>query len=137
MGSYNCYCPANYFGDKSRCIPNPHILAIYTGGLDVNPMPYAVFDTKGSDNAQRKLSFESGATALESCSLTFRNEFWIFGGKVNANPRQISKLIGCSFKRIGYLAFNHIVGACTNYQDQKVFLCFNSWAPSPYTDYRN
>ena len=59
-----------------------------------------------------------------SCSLTWRNELFVFGGI--PNRRQISKLVKYSLKVIGSLSFDHKYGSCTNLANKKLFLCFNS-----------
>ena len=45
-----------------------------------------------------------------SCSITYRGEFYVFGGE--GYQRQISKLEGCLFQRVGVLSFDFAFGAC-------------------------
>ena len=42
--------------------------------------------------------------------------------------RQINKLVGCNLERIGTLEFEHSYGACTNFSNQKIYLCFSQRA---------
>ena len=59
-----------------------------------------------------------------SCSLTFKNEFYVFGSQFE-HRQQVSKIVGCQVKRVGDLDFNFTAGACTNVNDETVHLCFN------------
>ena len=43
-----------------------------------------------------------------------------------ADKRQISKLVGCHLQLIGTLEFDHYHGAGTNFNDEKIYLCFNT-----------
>ena len=47
-----------------------------------------------------------------SCSITWRNEYYIFGG-AGDNKRQISKLAGCQLSSIGALPFDFYAGGCS------------------------
>ena len=59
-----------------------------------------------------------------SCSLTYQNQFYLFGGD-QGYARQISKLNGCSIERIGDLAFESVWGGCANVNDERIYLCFS------------
>ena len=64
------------------------------------------------------------ATEVEnSCSVTWKNELFIFGGF--RERQQISKLEGCSIRKIGDLGFNHVSAACASVSDNIIYLCFN------------
>ena len=58
-----------------------------------------------------------------SCSLSWRNQFFVFGGF--SQKRQISQLVGCELSRVGTLDFDHYYGGCTNVADDRMYLCFN------------
>ena len=66
--------------------------------------------------------FLEDTDAAIACGLTFQNEMWIYGGQ--REPRQISKVVGCSLERVGSLLFDHFLGACAVGGDF-VYLCFN------------
>ena len=57
-----------------------------------------------------------------SCSVTWQNQFYIFGGDKKKN--QVSMLNGCKLERVGTLTFDHWLGACAA-ANQKILLCFN------------
>lgn len=58
-----------------------------------------------------------------SCSVTWRNELYIFGGR--HRKQSISKLNGLRLDYLGNLEFDHSFGACSVMNDQFIFLCFN------------
>ena len=49
---------------------------------------------------------------------------YVFGGKTN--KRQITKLEGCKQKNTGTLDWNFYGGACANYRNTEIYLCFTS-----------
>ena len=70
-------------------------------------------------------TFGEGSSAYESCSVTFQNEVFMFGGNGPDGATQISKVVGCQLERIGDLDFSFSYGACTNRADAEIFLCFS------------
>ena len=58
-----------------------------------------------------------------SCSLTFRGDFYVFGGMTKS--KQISKLVDCSLERVGEMKSWLLNGACASVADQKIYLCFS------------
>ena len=64
------------------------------------------------------------AEVFRSCSLTWENELYVFGG--NSKQTQISKVTSCRLEPIGQLKFNHHLGDCVNVAGNKVILCFNN-----------
>ena len=60
-----------------------------------------------------------------SCSVTYRGDFYVFGGYQKQNQNQISKLAGCSLKRIGSLDFGLYYGACAAVKEESIYLCFS------------
>ena len=80
------------------------------------------------EKVEKDFVFEFGENTFvyQSCSLTYKNEFFVFGGSDSSrNPNQISKLSGCRLERIGTLGFNHEFGTCTSVADTRIYLCFN------------
>ena len=77
-------------------------------------------------NIQLTIFFMMGneTQARSSCSINWRGEFFIFGGSLER--RQISKLSGCKLHRLGSLSFNFYAGACTNLNDERIYLCFDA-----------
>ena len=82
--------------------------------------------TNGSGKDERNFSFvlEQGTEVYHSCSLTWENRHFIFGG--NNEKTQISMVDECKLKLVGQLAFNHYFGGCANVDDRLIYLCFNS-----------
>ena len=69
-----------------------------------------------------RFSIETGTELVGSCSVNFRNEYYVYGG--HSQRTQISKISSCSLKTIGQLPFNHYIGDCS-VSNGKVYLCFN------------
>ena len=69
-----------------------------------------------------------GTEVYASCSVKFRNEFYVFGGEQNHGKRkdQISKVTDCSLKKIGKLEFEFAFGACAVVNEESIYLCFNT-----------
>ena len=85
-----------------------------------------LIDSNGEFNEY--ISFESHAPVYGACSLTWKNEHYVFGGRVEKTL--ISKIIKCSLEPIGNLnamkTFSHYHGGCTNMNDEYIYLCFSS-----------
>ena len=85
-----------------------------------------LIDSNGEFNEY--ISFESHTPVYGACSLTWKNEHYVFGGRVEKT--QISKIIKCSLEPIGNLkameTFSHYHGGCTNMNDEYIYLCFSS-----------
>ena len=62
-------------------------------------------------------------TIFKSCSINWRNEFYIYGGD-SSNGYQISKLSGTHVERIGDLNVDFQHGAC-GVAGNKIYLCFS------------
>ena len=62
------------------------------------------------------------AEVYHSCSVTWQNELYVFGGATNMT--QISKVQSCRLEPMGQLAFDHKNGDCVNVANYKVVLCF-------------
>ena len=87
-----------------------------------------MFNSTGFVDRNFLFLFDDHTSVYESCGLTFRNEFYIFGGEGFGQTRQLSKIEGCKLKRIGSLTFDHQYGSCTNMADYRVYLCFQNFA---------
>ena len=69
--------------------------------------------------------FKNGTQVLGSCSITYRGDFYVFGG--DYEDTQISKISGCSLERIGSLDFNLKYGACVLVNEETIYLCFDAF----------
>ena len=94
-----------------------------------------IIDAHGRNDNNFLFRFdEDTAVVSGSCSLTYQNMLYIFGGK-GSNYRQISMLIGCQLRRIGSLDFDHS-GACTTVANARIYLCFNGNNEADFTKCR-
>ena len=86
-----------------------------------------ITDAYGKVDTDFNFEFGANTSVHKSCSLMYKNEFFVFGGSntYGSDQRQISKLSGCRLERIGTLDFNHHLGACTGVRDTRIYLCFN------------
>ena len=102
---------------------NTSILVLNTWKTENIPL---ITDSTGKvEYAGTDFSFLYGSSteAKFSCSISWRGEFYIFGGYYKTT--QIAKLNGCVLERVGSLAFIHYYGACSNVNDEWIYLCFN------------
>ena len=74
------------------------------------------------ESKQPDFTFSSGTEVSASCSLIWENEMFVFGGRTEVN--QISKVENCRLSSVGQLTFRMEKGACTNFADELVFICF-------------
>ena len=74
------------------------------------------------------MSFGEETEFYDSCSVTYRNRFYVFGGY--NNMQQISEVTECELRRIGTLGFDHNDGACSNVDDREIYLCFHRYDTS-------
>ena len=83
-----------------------------------------VLNAKGE--SYRPFNFELGnaVSAAYSCSLTWRNNYYMFGGS-GGQDKQISKLVDCKMTRMGSLSFPFNYGGCANMNNRRLFLCFD------------
>ena len=81
--------------------------------------------TNAHGREEKDFNFKFGriAEVKYSCSLTWQNELYVFGG-VNKRT-QISKVRSCRLAPIGQLAFEYRSGDCVSVAGKKVVLCFN------------
>ena len=67
---------------------------------------------------------EPQAEVWESCSLTFKDKMYVFGGTLEGY--QISEVRNCKgIQRIGDLKFGFNNGACTVIREKTIMLCFD------------
>ena len=87
-----------------------------------------ITDASGKVDIDFNFEFGENTSIYQSCSMTYRNEFYVFGGETyyGGDRRQISKLSGCGLERIGTLDFDHYRGACTGVSDTTIYLCFSN-----------
>ena len=72
--------------------------------------------------------FGENTEVYGSCSITWRGELFIFGGRID-EYRQISKLNDCTLERVGTLSFDHRYGTCAVVNDEEIYLCFDDYSP--------
>ena len=72
----------------------------------------------------RKLDFVfgNGTDADSSCSVQWRNQFYIFGG--SSQEQQVSMVNGNRLERKATLDFKFQEGGCTVLNEQTIVLCF-------------
>ena len=67
--------------------------------------------------------FDDGTQVHRSSSVTWRNNFFIFGSELY--PKQISKVIGYKLTLIGQLSFNHEYGSASVMGEGVVLIYFS------------
>ena len=95
----------------------------------------AVIDNNGKEEhagVDFRFTFGEKTEVRESCSVTWHGEFFVFGGHVGAQIKQISKMNGCSLERIGTLSFEHNFATCAVVNDETIYLCFNDNSTNDY-----
>lgn len=90
-------------------------------------------DTASGSVINVTFAFGNGTEAYRSCSITWHNEMYVFGG--SNYSRQISMIKKCALERIGQLNFEHYSAACSS-SDNHVYLCFNGHSHSDGTKCR-
>ena len=83
-----------------------------------------LIDASGRHDSNFFMVFDENTQVYGSSSVTWRNQFFVFGGK--NNKRQISKLSEYKLTSVGKLAFKHYRAASTIAGNDLVYLCFNS-----------
>ena len=99
---------------------NTNVLILNTDHSNNVPV---ITNAAGLDDRDINFEFGENTEVHNSCGLTFRNQYFVFGG--NSFKTQISQIINCQLKRIGQLEFNHDDGGCANVGNNRVYLCFN------------
>ena len=146
-GSYNCECKKGYdqvldgCEDIDECSSKSHdcqtgfICKNSIGSFwcdDMREMNVLVLNTFMSEKAvlisgesytEPTFHFGHQTSVHGSCSLTFRNSLYVFGG---IDEKQVSQLNGNRLERIGNLDFEFYHGACANLKDKYFYLCFSN-----------
>ena len=99
---------------------NTDVLILNTYNMNNVPV---VTNAAGLDDRNICFEFGDDTEVLYSCGLTFRNNYFVFGG--GSFETQISQIIDCQLKRIGQLSFDHNEGGCANVDNNYIYLCFN------------
>ena len=81
-----------------------------------------IIDGNGRKNEISCFSFGTDTEVYRSCSLTWENNFYIYGGY--KNRRQISQVIGNKLFIVGELDFYFSFGSC-DVMGRDIFLCFS------------
>ena len=79
----------------------------------------------GRDDKDFNFKIDEMAQVYKSCSLTWQNELYVFGGSTKQTKSQISKVKSCRLEPIGELKFDHAYGDCVNVAGKQIVLCFN------------
>ena len=72
------------------------------------------------ETTEQRFDYETGTQVYGSCAITFKNEYFIFGG--NSEYNQLAKIVDCKLQKIGKLIFNHYNGGCANMADERKVL---------------
>ena len=103
--------------------PNSAVLILNTQSFSFAPR---ILDASGFDDQSFYFNYGLDTDAYNSCGLTFRNQFYMYGGRTDRETeRQISQIMSCELKRIRDLPFDFVLGACTSVANQKLILCFD------------
>ena len=70
-----------------------------------------------------RFKYGENTEVYQSCSIMWHGELYVFGG--DDNKRQISKVHSCGLYHYGTLRFPFNNGACANFNDERVYLCFS------------
>ena len=111
----------------TTAIPKPlaSVLILHSLPDSIGEHVPVITDSSGrAEYAGKDFDFSFGpkTKVSNSCSITYRGNFYVFGG---SSKRQISKVIDCSLKRVGTLSFNFEYGACTTVNEDVIYLCFD------------
>ena len=92
--------------------------------------PTLLINSVGEQEELSCFERDSNTDAWYSCSINWENQLHVFGGW--NQKRQISRLNGYKFERIGTLPFNHYAGGCGLTHNSFIYLCFNEYGSSDY-----
>ena len=102
--------------------PRTEILILSTHNATSVPIITNAF---GREDRNFYFMLEDDIEINHSCPITWRNEFYLFGGW--DLTKQILKVDQCTVKKIGSLPFNHMFASCANVNDKAINLCFNAY----------
>lgn len=99
--------------------PLSNVLVLNTWSSLTHPQNPPVL-TNSSGDVERELDFviDDDTEVERSCSLTWHNKLYVFGGK--RQKKQISRVDSCGLHRIGSLAFEHVYGDCVTVADARI-----------------
>ena len=123
LGSFSCVCEIGYEGDGISCSKGKTVLVLNYDYYDKNIIEPLLVDADGRSDTRIQISFGEETEVHDSCSVTYRNRFYVFGGF--NQKRQISEVTLCELRKIGTLDFDHDRGACSNVDDRQIYLCFD------------
>ena len=96
----------------------------------LNQQKALLIDASSRQDVVSCFSYDSDTEVFQSCSLTWHNGFYVFGGA--SHWQQISQIIGTKLRRIGSLNFVHYAGTCDVMAGEKIFICFNGLGKNDY-----
>ena len=96
-----------------------------TDGNRVMKVP-VLTNSAGRDDKDFNFEIDDEVEVANSCSLTWQNELYVFGGHSQTARYQIAKVQSCRLTPIGKLAFAHYTADCVSVAGKKIVLCFNS-----------
>ena len=129
LGSYYCLCNRGYKGDGKICTQTDAVLVLHS--IDINKWsPAVLINSTGNQVDFNCFRRDSDAQASRACSITWRDEMYVFGAYFAGESKQISRLDGYTLSVVGNLAFNHFNGACSVMNEKFIFLCFSMWDQS-------
>jgi len=88
-----------------------------------NKNEHKSYKVNGASNGPAFITFGKGTEVVDSCSVAWNNEQYVFGGQTN--KRQISKIEDCELTQVGELDFDFSSGAC-DVTDKHIVLCFGN-----------
>ena len=123
-GNFSCSCSIGYAPvDAVSCTNKTVVLVLITPSPSGSYKPPLLVDAEGRSDSDIVMSFGTGTEVFNSCSVSFRNKFYVFGGR--DETRQISEVAQCQLRRVGTLDFDHYFAACTNVDNREIYLCFD------------
>merc|ERR550534_713600 len=107
--------------DNDVCPSGKSVLVLSTANDKNEPF---VLDFEGNARSVN-FDFSTHTGAYAGCSAVLNGGLLVFGGY--PEQHQVSKVVGCSLKRVGVLPFNFYYGSCNTFAfpEEKVLLCFD------------
>ena len=104
--------------------PNTSILILSTRYYNTKPV---LTDSTGQTDTNLGFTYDEDAIVHQSCSVTFKNQHFVYGGNDNYSYRQISRIDGCQLRRIGDLSFDLNYATCTTVGNDRIYFCFTEY----------
>ena len=153
------HAPANNVLVLSTFDPNNKPLTVnFDGKSEMNHMVlvnrFTIQDILGAVNDDLDFKYGNGVAAHVGCGLTFKGQFWYFGGygkvfnrqvivkgiiysNINSNinnlfEKKANKIVGCEMARQFDLPFDFESGSCNTFYvpEEKVLMCFSASDPN-------